>query len=106
MHRRGQARIRLHLSKPWEMGEALAWRDLPASVGRRDGDRWFVELERPFRYRDAEYRYFLVAPRLEGWHLSDAASLEVPCEMTPLNGTPRSFDDGDEIVGSVTDYAD
>lgn len=105
------SKILLHLSKPWELGEALGWPNLPASVGRREGDRWLVELDRPFRYQDAEYRYFVVSPRLEGWHLSDADALEVPCQLTPLSSDVAASDhpcdvtSEDVMIGSVTDYA-
>ena len=111
VHTPKHSKILLHLSKPWELGEALGWSDLPASVGRRRRDGWLVELEQPFRYHDAEYRYFLVSPRLEGSDLSDADSFEVPCRLVPLSSdavtseNAGNFDAEDVMTGSVTDYA-
>jgi len=111
--RKVQSKVVLHLSKPWDLGEALGWSSLPAVVGYRDGDRWLVELERPFRFCESEYRFFVVSPRLEGWQLSDAASCEVPCSMTPTTRDRRSSTSpcdvpppgaGTAIIGSVTQY--
>ena len=108
-HRR--SKLVLHLSKPWELGEALGWCPLPAVVDRRDEDRWLVELEQPIRYQEAEYRYFEVSPRLEGWHLAEADSTEVPCRIIPIElgsaETPAVAGDTawtDDMVGSVTNY--
>jgi len=102
------SKVVLHLSKPWAMGEALHWASLPASIDRREGERWLVELEQPVEFGGTEYRYFVLAPRLEGWHLSDAVELEVPCSMTPTAGNQLSpaTDPGNGttgIVGSITE---
>ncbi len=107
-----RSKLVLHLSKPWEVGEALGWSPLPALVDQRDEDRWLVELEKPFRFQQSEFRYFVVSPRLDGWHLAEADSTEVPCKITPidpetgkLRKIPESLaDDLIDMAGSVTDY--
>ncbi len=113
IERRAQSKIVLHLSKPWKMGEALGWPSMPASVDYQEGDRWLIELEKPFRFGKSEYRFFVVEPRLEGWHLGDAESREVPCRIVPTAEDQLSSDhpceiprrrNGIPIVGSITDY--
>jgi hypothetical protein len=102
----------LHLSKPWEVGEALRWMPLPARIDRNEGDRWLVELREPFQYGGTEFRYFMLSPRLEGWQLSEADAAEVPCEILPIDpatGAPHRIppspaDGSTEMVGSVTKY--
>lgn len=113
--RRSRSRIVLHLSKPWEMGEALGWEALPAMVCHRDRERWLVELEEPFQFRGIEYRYIVVSPRLPGWGLDDAEMLEVPCLFTAVSPARalgerpcdvRECDAAaeDAMTGSVTDF--
>lgn len=113
--RKTRSRIVIHLSRPWEIGEALGWEALPATVCHRDRERWLVELDEPFRFQRVEYRYFVLAPRLPGWGLDDAEMLEVPCSLTPVSPARAhgerpcavhlvDVEADDAITGSVTDY--
>ncbi len=113
--RQRRSKLVLHLSKPWEMGEALGWQPLSAQIDRQQGDGWIVELEKPIRYHESEIRYLKVAPRLEGWDLTEAGNTEVPCKMTPIERLRETAPRGPEpadcdadadngIFGSVTDY--
>ena len=113
--RNARSRIVIHLSKPWELGEALGWEALPATVCRRDRERWLVELDNPFCFQHVEYRYFVVSPRLPGWGLDDAEMLEVPCRITPVSPARANgdrpcdvrecdADAADAMTGSVTDF--
>ncbi len=111
MSRQKRSKLVLHLSKPWEVGEALGWSPLPALIDRCDADRWLVELEKPFTFGHSEYRYFAVAPRLEGWSLEEADATEVPCKIVPVDPDPSALAridqaafDRTEMTGSVTDY--
>lgn len=113
--RRARSRIVIHLSKPWEIGEALGWEALPATVCHRDRERWLIELDSPFSFRHVDYRYFVVSPRLPGWGLDDAEMLEVPCLITPVPAARAmgdhpcdvrecSAESEDAMTGSVTDF--
>lgn len=74
-------KVVLKLSDPWEMGKEMGWPAISASVIRRDRDAWLVEIDQPFDYGGANYRYMVISPRLEGDALAQCASRSVPCNM-------------------------
>lgn len=76
-----QIKVRLQLSDPWEMGEALGWRSITGIVSDVTGDSWLVELDEPFDYEGALYQYVVITSRHEGKPLANATSVEVRCNM-------------------------
>lgn len=64
------------------MGEALGWPAISGSVVSSNDESWLVEIDHPFEYAGLEYRFVVVMARHEGEVLKDAATLELPCNMT------------------------
>ena len=103
-------RVVLKLSDPWEMGEALRWTAISGSVVHIDHGCWLIEIDRPFVYDSAEYRFLVVSPRHEGKSLSMAVSDSIPCNMirtTPEHASSKSPCDvswwrgGHAMIGSI-----
>ena len=61
--RRQPVRVALSLTDPWDMGEALGWPTILASVIHRSANSWLVEVIEPFTYADTEYRFIVVSAR-------------------------------------------
>ncbi len=74
-------RVLLRLIDPWEMGEQLGWPAIPATVVREADDVWLVEIDRPFDYGDANYRFLVISPRHPGEQLAEHGALSVICNM-------------------------
>jgi hypothetical protein len=83
-------RVVLRLSDPWELGEALGWPAIRGTVTHRDDSAWLVEIDKPFTYATAEFRFLVVSQRLQGSPLASATTEAVPCNMT-LTTTERAF---------------
>lgn len=103
-------RVVLQLSDPWDMGEALGWPRMPGRVVLESDGSWLVELDDPFRYAGAEYRFVVVSPRHVGVNLGEASRQSVPCNMTRTTSERATSDDpcdvswwrgGRAMVGSV-----
>lgn len=103
-------RVVLNLSDPWEMGEALGWPAILGTVVHTDATSWLVEIDRPFVYANAEYRFLVVSVRHVGKSLANADSEHASCNMirtTPERASSASPCDvswwrgGHAMIGSV-----
>ena len=74
-------KVKLQLSDPWKMGEALGWQPFTGLVSDLTGDSWLVELDEPFDYAGTRYQYMVISARHESKPLTMATSGAVPCNM-------------------------
>jgi hypothetical protein len=102
------------LSDPWDMGEAIQWREMTGvivGVEQRQGSI-ILELDRPFTYKSVLYEYLLVSTRHEGGTFTDCLSkgLEVPANSVQVlreriwDKTPEipdSFRQGRGMISSL-----
>lgn len=62
--------VRILISDPWDLGEALSWRPLEGKLVRRadddHGGRGLICLNDPIEYKDSCYRHVVASPRHEG----------------------------------------
>ncbi len=65
-------KVKLQLSDPWEMGEALGWQPFTGLVSDLTGDSWLVELDEPFDYAGTRYQYVVISARHESKPLTMA----------------------------------
>lgn len=93
------------------MGEALGWPAIFGTVAHADAASWLVEIDRPFVYANAVYRFLVVSARHEGKPLASANSELVLCNMirtTPERASSSSpcevswWRGGHAVIGSVS----
>jgi hypothetical protein len=67
--------VRLSISDPWDLGEALQWRTLHAHVLRTASDQTsskaLIELDEPIAYGGSVWRYVVASPRHQGGDISE-----------------------------------
>ena len=85
--------VTLSLSDPWDLGEALGWPTLVATVVHRSTEAWLVELAQPFTHSGVEYRFLVVSARHADNTLADSASRRVPCNI--VRTTPDRASEAD-----------
>ena len=88
--------IVIKLSDPWELGEALGWKELEGIIADVDvrADKLYgnqeelalVKLDSPFEYESTRCEYFVVSPRHEGSSLHSLISGDsVFCGITRIS---------------------
>lgn len=74
--------VRINLSDPWDLGEALNWEPLEGKIiatSESDtGGAVLIKLNEPFNYRNVDCEYFVASPRYQG------ASIRVLATGKPL----------------------
>jgi len=70
----------IKLSDPWELGEALGWKELEGVILDVDVriDKYYgnqeelalLKLDSPFEYNNTTCEYFIISPRMEGGSLN------------------------------------
>ena len=102
------------LSDPWDMGEAIQWREMTGViVGLEQGQESIIlKLDRPFTYKSVLYEYLLVSTRYVGDSFTDCLSkgLEVSVNSVQvlreriwdkIPEIPDSFRQGRGMIGSL-----
>jgi hypothetical protein len=62
--------IEIHISDPWDLGEALRWEPLEGGIIAIDnlptGGMALIKLNHSFNYKNTECEYFIASPRYIG----------------------------------------
>src|SRR5687768_4748470 len=62
--------IEIHISDPWDLGEALRWEPLKGEIIATNdlpiGGKALIRLDYSFNYKNTECEYFIARPRYTG----------------------------------------
>jgi hypothetical protein len=62
--------VRINLSEPWDLGEALNWEPLEGEIiatsGSYPGGAALIKVSHPFNYKNVDCEYFVATPRYQG----------------------------------------
>jgi hypothetical protein len=69
--------IKIHISDPWDLGEALKWEPLEGGlIATNDlpiGGMALIKLDQSFNYKNTECEYFIATPRYSGANIGALA---------------------------------
>jgi hypothetical protein len=70
--------VRISISDPWDLGEALQWKPLRGhllqTASDERGGKALIELDEPVSYGGSVWRYVIAAPRHQGNQITELQS--------------------------------
>jgi hypothetical protein len=91
-------RVAISVNDPWELGEALNWQQIHATVLKESPDTLVVRLDSSIEFDGVSYQYLRASTRYEGENLSRIqAGRVISCNFIGL--TRAQFDAGSFDTG-------